>query len=245
MRRTLKDADVDVCGRVDFVRTEPLLERGERFCFSCAGCGDCCRGREDIVLSGVDLWRIAARLRLPPRVVSRGFCRESIGRVSRLPVLRLAPVRENGNSCPFLSQSRCTIHDAKPLVCALYPLAQEIDADGQVCYFLQQTGCGGQLVDATVGDYLAQYGIPQREELDVRWALTCMELENRVETLEQTLEPVLWRQMQAALWQELYYHYDLAQPFAPQFARNLEALGERLERLAQYQQKRTIKKSDR
>ena len=78
----LKDSQVDLCGRTDFTRTAPLLARDEAFSFACAGCGGCCRGREDIVLSGFDLWRIAARLRLPPRTVARAFCRGSIGRVT-------------------------------------------------------------------------------------------------------------------------------------------------------------------
>ena len=83
----LKQSQIDLCGRVDFTREVPLLGRDEAFSFACAGCGNCCRGREDIVLSGFDLWRIAARLRLPPRIVAQGYCRESIGQVSRLPVL--------------------------------------------------------------------------------------------------------------------------------------------------------------
>ena len=97
----LKDSQVDLCGRTDFTRTAPLLARDEAFSFACAGCGGCCRGREDIVLSGFDLWRIAARLRLPPRTVARAFCRGSIGRVSCLPVLRLAPLKEERGNCPF------------------------------------------------------------------------------------------------------------------------------------------------
>ena len=55
----LKDSQVDLCGRTDFTRTAPLLARDEAFSFACAGCGGCCRGREDIVLSGFDLWRPA------------------------------------------------------------------------------------------------------------------------------------------------------------------------------------------
>lgn len=139
----LKDSQLDLCGRVDFARTTPLLARDEAFSFACAGCGGCCRGREDIVLSGFDLWRIAARLRLPPQTVARAFCRASIGQVSHLPVLRLAPVKEERNNCPFLTENHCAIHDAEPLVCALYPLAQEISREGEVSYFLQPTGCGG------------------------------------------------------------------------------------------------------
>ena len=233
----LKDSQVDLCGRTDFTRTTPLLAREEAFSFACAGCGNCCRGREDIVLSGFDLWRIAARLRLPPRTMARAFCRGSIGQVSGLPVLRLAPLKEEHNNCPFLTGNHCAIHDAEPLVCALYPLAQEISRDGQVSYFLQPTGCGGQVIEAKVQDYLARYDVPAREALDVRWALTCMELEDTVEQLEARLSPVLLRRAQAKLWQALYYHYDYAQPWLPQLEANLQGLEAEWAKLTAYQQK--------
>ena len=188
----LKDSQLDLCGRVDFARTAPLLGRDEAFSFACAGCGDCCRGREDIVLSGFDLWRIAARLRLPPQTVARAFCRASIGPVSHLP-----------------------------LVCALYPLAQEISREGEVRYFLQPTGCGGTVFAARVEDYLARYDVPAREKTDVRWAQTCMELEDVVEPLDAALEPPLRRRMQAKLWQALDFRFD-----------------EALQKLTEYQQRR-------
>ena len=163
----MRDEAIDLCGQINFTRTDamPLLERDAQFRFACAGCGNCCRGREDIVLSGYDLWRIAARLRLPPQIVARGYCRSSIGRVSHLPVLRLAPVKENRNNCPFLTENHCAIHEAEPLVCALYPLAQEISRAGEVHYFLQPTGCGGQVIEARVQDYLARYDVPAREAI--------------------------------------------------------------------------------
>ena len=235
----MRDEAIDLCGRVDFARTDatPLLERQQRFRFACAGCGNCCRGREDIVLSGVDLWRIAARLRLPPQIVARGYCRASIGKVSHLPVLRLAPVREQRNNCPFLTGNHCAIHDAEPLVCALYPLAQEISREGEVRYFLQPTDCGGQVVEARVQDYLARYDVPAREALDVRWAQTCMMLEDRVEALEGQLQPVLVRRMQAKLWQALYYRYDGARPWLPQLEENLAWLEGEFAKLTEYQQR--------
>ncbi len=193
----LRDSQIDLCGQVDFTRTQPLLGRDEAFSFACNGCGNCCRGREDIVLSGFDLWRIAARLRLPSRIVAHGYCRESIGQVSRLPVLRLAPLKAQHNNCPFLTENHCAIHDAEPLVCALYPLAQEITKDGQVSYFLQPTQCGGQVIGRQGwGDYLARYDVPAREATDVRWAQVCMELEDTVERLDALFEPVFARRMQ-------------------------------------------------
>ena len=237
----LKQSQIDLCGRVDFTREVPLLGRDEAFSFACAGCGDCCRGREDIVVSGFDLWRIAVRLRLPTRTVARAFCKASIGQVSRLPVLRLAPVREEGNNCPFLTEDHCAIHEAEPLVCALYPLAQEITKEGSVSYFLQPTSCGGQVISAKVGDYLARYDIPAREATDVRWAQVCMTLEDRVEALEAVFEPVFIRQMQQKLWQALYYRYDFAAPFLPQLKENLRGLDAELEKLSALQERRNVR----
>ena len=236
----MRDHHIDLCGQIDFTRTDamPLLARDAHFSFACSGCGDCCRGREDIVLSGFDLWRIAARLRLPPQIVAHGYCRASIGAVSHLPVLRLAPVKENRNNCPFLTGNHCAIHDAEPLVCALYPLAQEISREGQVSYFLQPTGCGGQVIEARVEDYLARYAVPAREQTDVRWAQTCMELEDVVEQAEAQLSPVLVRRMQAKLWQALYFGYDPVQPFLPQLERNLKWFRGEMGKLTDYQKKR-------
>ncbi|MGN0706497.1 MAG: YkgJ family cysteine cluster protein [Faecalibacterium sp.] len=233
----MRDKQIDLCGQVDFVRGKemPLLERDACFTFACNDCGGCCRGREDIVLSGYDLYRIAGRLRLPPRIVARGFCRGSIGAVSHLPVLRLAPVKEERNNCPFLSGTRCSIHDAEPLVCALYPLAQEITREGEVRWFVQPTDCGGHVTKASVQDYLLRYDLLEREPVDVRWAQCCMELEDRVEALEAQLEPVLRKRMQARLWQVLYYGYDPAQPYLPQLEQNLAELDRAFEVLMAYQ----------
>ena len=158
--------------------------------------------------------------------------------MSHLPVLRLAPVKENRNNCPFLTGNHCAIHDAEPLVCALYPLAQEISREGQVSYFLQPTGCGGQVIEARVEDYLARYAVPAREQTDVRWAQTCMELEDVVEQAEAQLSPVLVRRMQAKLWQALYFGYDPAQPFLPQLERNLKWFRGEMGKLTDYQKKR-------
>ena len=231
----MRDDHIDLCGQVDFTRTEamPLLEREAQFCFACAGCGETPYAKLVTQLFG-------DRMRLPPQIVARGYCRASIGQVSHLPVLRLAPVKENRSNCPFLTENHCAIHDAEPLVCALYPLAQEISREGQVSYFLQPTGCGGQVIEARVQDYLSRYDVPAREALDVRWALTCMELEDEVERLEAVLSPVLLRRAQAKLWQALYYHYDYTQPWLPQLEANLHGLKADWAKLTAYQQKQNV-----
>ena len=89
-----------------------------------------------------------------------------------------------------------------------------------------------------VEDYLARYDVPAREQTDVRWAQTCMTLEDTVEQLGAQLSPVLVRRMQDKLWQALYFGYDYAAPFLPQLEKNLHWLDVEFAKLTEYQQKR-------
>lgn len=243
----MKDSQIDLCGEIGYEQDDsfPCLEREEKFSFACNGCGECCRGREDIVLSGYDLYRIARRLRLPPRIVVRAFCRQYIGKNSRMPVVRLAPVREERSNCPFLTQNHCAIHDAEPLVCALYPLGQQIERDGTVRYFAQPVDCGGAHTEATVQDFLARYDIAAREPLDVRWAETCIRLSAEMRRREPMLEPVLLRRLQHKLLCALYYDYDYEQAYLPQFEANVRRFEQEAEKLEQMQiRRKSIEKSN-
>lgn len=93
-----------------------------------------------------------------------------------------------------------------------------------------------------VEDYLALYGTLEREPLDVRWAMACMDLEDRVAGLD--LAPVLRRRMQDKLWQALYFGYDPHRPWREQLEANLLWLEGELDKLASYQERLAIKKTD-
>ena len=88
--------------------------------------------------------------------------------VSHLPVLRLAPVKENRSNCPFLTENHCAIHDAERW-CAR-STAGPGDQPGRAgelllaAYRLRR-----QVIEARVQDYLSRYDVPAREALDVRW----------------------------------------------------------------------------
>ena len=71
----MRDSEIDLCGAEGGGRAPdmPYLAAEDRFAFRCAGCGGCCRGREDIVLSGYDLYRLSRRLGLPPKTDRPGF----------------------------------------------------------------------------------------------------------------------------------------------------------------------------
>lgn len=211
----------------------PRVGLDDPFPFVCAGCGDCCRARRDIVLSGLDLYRLARRLRLPPALVAEAFCRETAG---LLPGLCLKPSRRTGN-CPFFEANACTVHEARPLACALYPLGQEISREGQVRYYFQNTGCGEAPDGTVLADYLAAQGVAGREKCDVLWAVRCMALEEEAPGWEAAMGPVVLRRFQAKLAEALYERYDTARPWPEQFLENLAWLAGQRARLEEMQRR--------
>ena len=146
----------------------PRLAAGEPFDFVCAGCGDCCRNRRDLVLSGYDLYRIARHLGLPPRLTADAFCKQEFAPQTLLPAVVLRPNARTGN-CPFFEADACTIHADRPLACALYPLGQAIDpATAAMEYYVQLPLCGARVSaqeQRTLQNYLDDAAITARAGL--------------------------------------------------------------------------------
>ena len=94
----------------------PLLGRKARFSLPVQAAGTAAAGWVILCCPGT-IYGALPKGWISPKIVARGYCRSSIGPVSGLPVLRLAPVKEQRNNCPFLDGGRCAIHDAEPLVC--------------------------------------------------------------------------------------------------------------------------------
>lgn len=97
----------------------------DTFQFHCTQCGKCCIHREDILLSPYDLYKIARELQLEPIEVCKRYCESYIGNHSRMPIVRLMP-QGAVQRCPFLKNQKCSIHKAKPAVCAMFPVGRYI-----------------------------------------------------------------------------------------------------------------------
>ena len=91
-------------------------------CHDCQGCSACCRNMGDTVkLDPMDLWRLKKGTgkgfdELMEREIELGIADGMI-----LPNLRMT---SEGDACPFLNmQGRCSIHEYRPGLCRLFPLA--------------------------------------------------------------------------------------------------------------------------
>lgn len=214
----------------DALKELPRLRLSDPLDFACAGCGGCCRGRDDVVLSGYDLYRLARWTSLPPRMVAKAFCVAYAAPDTGMPVLRLRPDAKTRN-CPFFEANSCAVHPARPLACALYPLGQAIDPDtGKVEYYLQPPLCGVPAGGRTLEQYLKDSGVADRQGIDARWAVVCTQLADQLLAAGGAEIPAV-RMAGHRIADALYYDYSLREEFYPQFQQNLLALEPVLNRL--------------
>ena len=126
----------------DFMDKRNILDLEDSFSFCCNGCGECCRNRNDIILSAYDIYRLSQGLNISDMQLLKEYCEIYIGKVSKLPFVKV--VFENG-VCKFMKDNKCSIHVFKPSVCKLYPLGRGVKEDfNEVFYFKQDTQCGGK-----------------------------------------------------------------------------------------------------
>lgn len=213
----------------------------DEFRFKCRACGKCCKNRDDILLNPRDLYNIARKLNQPIAQVALTYCEAYTGATSRLPIVRLKPLGPE-RVCPLLTGNRCSVHDAKPTVCALFPLGRvKMNPNGEPLtpsepattgYILQPISCGGTNQNQTVRKWLDRFGIPIDDTFFDLWNGAIVRLSILMRNTEKRVSPEAFRMFTQYLTQSLYFNYDLALAFLPQFianSANLEPVLEKLE----------------
>ena len=200
----------------------------DTFQFSCKGCGDCCRNREDILLSSRDIFNIAKQLRMTTGQVKKTYCDCYIGESSRLPIIRLQP-KGPFKSCPLLSGNRCRVHAVKPSVCALYPLGrylknessdETIKFGSEIGYLINPIYCGRDEI-ISVREWLDKFNIPVDDPFFISWYDCAATVGSFIKLMEDKNLPddcITWVIQIVAIF--LYLEYDTSQAFMPQFENN-------------------------
>ncbi len=206
------------------------LGLNDKFHFKCRGCGTCCKHRDDIMLTTRDLYNIARKLGMTLDAVIEKYCEAYVGSTSRIPIVRLRPVGADGR-CPLLSDKRCLVHEAKPAVCALYPLgrifvpnkdaAKELSGESGVIYIIQPVECGSRNRSNSIESWLTKFGLPLHDEFYVQWNETVMFAAEFFRRLEADNAPAnALDALRAMTFGALYVAYDTGVALWPQFQNN-------------------------
>lgn len=213
----------------------------DTFRFHCTQCGKCCTYREDILLSPMDIFRMARELGITSNQFCEKYCNSYIGDTSRIPIVRLNSVGKDAR-CPLLKNNKCIVHSVKPAVCALFPLGRYLEAeDGsgpekytvkrEIKYLLQPPDCGDARETHTVREWLGSFQNSMEDEVFIRWHETVADVGNKIRKLEKKLTPMELMALWMSVRSRLYLTYDSAKDFLPQFEDNYAVITEALEKL--------------
>lgn len=205
-----------------------LIGVDDPFKFHCTMCGKCCYHREDILLNPKDIYNISKELGLTPQEMIEQYCECYIGGDSRMPIVRLKP-RGTVQRCPLLKNHKCSVHKAKPAVCAMFPIGRCLKMDEKevkdittedILYIFQHPGCGDERETHTVREWLESFGMSVRDEFFIEWQKVVMELCLIFHKVEKMLSPNTMMMVWQSAYVGLYLHYDMAADFMPQFKEN-------------------------
>lgn len=211
-----------------------LIGLDDTFHFGCKQCGKCCINREDILLNPQDLYNIAKELNITSKEVVEKYCETYIGETSRIPIVRLQP-RGTIKRCPLLKDQKCSVHRAKPTVCAMYPIGRCIKmehdeyekngfANAQIEYIFNRTDCGDQSETHTVREWLESFGIPAQDESFLLWNRTISAVGRKIHEIEPNYPERAMDLVWSLIFSALYLSYDMGKGFFEQFKENAEKL---------------------
>lgn len=207
------------------------LTADDPFCFHCTHCGKCCINREDILLTPLDLFQIANELKLSLKEFIDQYCELYIGYDSHFPIVRLRP-RGSIKRCPLLKNRKCSVHKAKPAMCAMFPIGRviafpedETSSKAPVIeYFYMNPGCGDNTRMQTIREWFDSFGITLDDDFFIEWATFQKDFVTLIREAERFLSEAAMRQVWGPIFGILYLCYDLEKEFLPQFRENAENL---------------------
>jgi uncharacterized protein len=123
----------------------------EAFGYICRQCSRCCYDKT-IQINPYEVSRLARTLQISSSELRERFT--AGGRGEHL-------ARKEDGSCVFLTESGCSVHEGRPLVCRLYPLGRTISADGSVTFSLLEghpESDGSVTKEGTVAAYVEAQG---------------------------------------------------------------------------------------
>lgn len=134
----IRQIDENLIAKERLMKSSDLAKIG---CDECKGCSDCCKNRGSVILlDSVDVKLLKEGLGYSfEGLLQQGLISLSVIDGIVLPHL---PVKSDREECLFLNEEgRCSIHNIRPGICRMFPLARIYHEDGSFSYFLQEGEC--------------------------------------------------------------------------------------------------------
>ncbi len=201
----------------------------EKIPFHCRLCGGCCRYVADsIMLEPRDSYYLARYLREQgePLVGTEDVLAQyahASWLADSLPIFLLNTVGTL-DVCTFLKDGRCSVYEARPRVCRLYPFTVAPGSRGRDFQYLLCTEKSHHFASGvvTTKDWLSQnFSKEAKSVLKADY--------EALPILGQNIRAMGEEQFKRKAFQFIYYryyNYELDEPFLPQFLSNLEKLKE-------------------
>ena len=159
------------------LRDKKILAEGSSFCFECnpkLACFTRCCADVNIVLTPSDVLALSRRTGLGTREFLDRHTLNPITKELHLPVVMLRMGPEPEKRCPFLGEGGCTVYEARPWACRMYPVGMALPParpgvePAPVHFLFEDDFCHGRGEPRTwtVEDWRRDQGLEEREELE-------------------------------------------------------------------------------
>ncbi|MHC4109053.1 MAG: YkgJ family cysteine cluster protein [Planctomycetota bacterium] len=161
----------------EVLRDKRQIEEKDDFPFAChpgVPCFNRCCADVNIVLTPLDVLRLARHLGVTTTEFLREYCLHPITKDLSLPVVVLRMGEDAAQKCRFVGEEGCTVYEDRPWACRMYPVGMAIPparagVDPEPVFFLfEDDYCEGRRASQrwTVAEWRADQKVPEREALE-------------------------------------------------------------------------------
>jgi len=161
----------------EVLRDKRRVAENQEFPFSChpgIPCFNRCCADINIVLTPLDVLRLARRLGVTTTEFLDEYCLHPITKDLSLPIVMLGMAEDPAKKCRFVGEEGCTVYEDRPWACRMYPVGMAIPparagVDPEPLFFLfEDDFCEGRRESRrfTVAEWRADQQVPEREALE-------------------------------------------------------------------------------
>ncbi len=213
------------------IKNSKQVELSDRVRFRCIRCGKCCRNvHGSVIIESLDGWRMAKRLGITVAEFYDNYTNLFFLEDVDFPIFALKTSGKE-NTCMFLKGNRCTIQDAKPRTCKMYPFwigPGETPEDFTYNFSTEQRHHPkGSLVK--VKDWMHDNFTDEEKQFLAEDYKAMGEIAPLYNIVHRALKDNDSLLEMVTMWRYIFFETD--EPFFPQFERNNRILKEELTRI--------------